>query len=719
MCNFEKLQLSRNTKEYFLKLRFYSQINKSVEIMKNLEQHDENEDMWEVLTDKIEIDDKVLEKYRVMFEDKGVKENYEVLTKCIEIEGHEVESALENINFDKATSWDYIPGEVYKLICKDGKKDRKIFKGICNNLAGLMNQLLERKGEIPEEILCARLLCLNKNPDLNGRLENIRPISILGVLVKIIESIIKARVEIISFADKIEIHNGQIGFVKGLGCDVNLIRIRQKTYEVKRLKTKDEKYIFFIDLKAAYDSVSHRKLFRKLLNKGYPENIVNTIKKLYSGARMRLNTLHQVLNINKGVMQGGILSPWLFNIYIDDLITELKQYTFEVLGYADDLALICQSPKELEDAMNVLEKWSEENEIAINKKKSGILIIDQDAGGRFEIRGYPIKLTYKYLGIKLNNSLSPKTGLFELNKRLDVYMGRNKWIIKKYFTPKSLVTLSMYYQYSRIGYGMSCFLDDHDIIDSVERYSIKYTKAILGLNNQVNSDRLRLILNRPKERYTLWVLLRKTLRKYSKHFKSEAWIFNRINFGYEEWLRKSGHAGNETKTNALVYGKYLEKLDYKSFKSLVVKVSKNQLANELGIKIGSDYYDTHSKYYFMFPDKRDGHLIRYLLDFGFYKNRFCEICKHCGQANSRKHVTNDCIAFDELRQRTRRKLQKASGVILGEDLEASILGAYFNPPNIKKVSEVLDVIKGFSIELIIEHSELEKKMMKEDKDDNE
>ncbi len=45
----------------------------------------------------------------------------------------------------------------------------------------------------------------------------------------------------------------------------------------------------------------------------------------------------------------------------------------------------------------------------------------------------------------------------------------------------------MYYQYSRIGYGMSYFLDIKKVIDDVERFSIKYTKSILGLPNQTSS----------------------------------------------------------------------------------------------------------------------------------------------------------------------------------------------------------------------------------------
>ena len=74
------------------------------------------------------------------------------------------------------------------------------------------------------------------------------------------------------------------------------------------------------------------------------------------------------------------------------------------------------------------------------------------------------------------------------------------------------------------------------IIESVERGNLSYTKSILGLNNQVNSDRLRIILNRPLDRHCLWALMRKSMRKYKNHFGEEAWIYNKVNLGYEKWL---------------------------------------------------------------------------------------------------------------------------------------------------------------------------------------
>ena len=57
------------------------------------------------------------------------------------------------------------------------------------------------------------------------------------------------------------------------------------------------------------------------------------------------------ININNGLLQGSLLSPILFNIYINDLIKDLDYIVFEILAYADDLCVLCQDKNELLNAI--------------------------------------------------------------------------------------------------------------------------------------------------------------------------------------------------------------------------------------------------------------------------------------------------------------------------------------------------------------------------------
>ena len=140
--------------------------------------------------------------------------------------------------------------------------------------------------------------------------------------------------------DKNILSKKQIGFIRGCGTELNLIRLRQRVNGLKHVnKFFDNKYVIFIDLKNAYDKVIHDKLFIKLSNYGINEEIINAIKIIYSNAKIKISSNDDYININNGVLQGSLLSPILFNIYINDLIKDLDYIAFEILAYADDLCV--------------------------------------------------------------------------------------------------------------------------------------------------------------------------------------------------------------------------------------------------------------------------------------------------------------------------------------------------------------------------------------------
>ena len=72
--------------------------------------------------------------------------------------------------------------------------------------------------------------------------------------------------------------NKQIGFIKGCGTELNLLRLKQRINDVKKERNKFNKYLVFIDLKNAYDKVIHTKLFEKLKNYRVDDKLINTIK---------------------------------------------------------------------------------------------------------------------------------------------------------------------------------------------------------------------------------------------------------------------------------------------------------------------------------------------------------------------------------------------------------------------------------------------------------
>ena len=84
-----------------------------------------------------------------------------------------------------------------------------------------------------------------------------------------------------------------------MGCEINITRLKQKAYEVIQLD-ETEKYILFIDLKNAYDNVNHKTLFDKIIKLNFPEELVNTINKIYSFAKMKIDLHQTAINVNRG-----------------------------------------------------------------------------------------------------------------------------------------------------------------------------------------------------------------------------------------------------------------------------------------------------------------------------------------------------------------------------------------------------------------------------------
>ena len=107
------------------------------------------------------------------------------------------------------------------------------------------------------------------------------------------------------------------------------------------------KVIYYIDLKNAKDSVKNRKLFEKMRKLNTNEKLTNTINKIYIFAKMKINIFQKSMNVNRGILKGRILSTMLFNIYINDLITEIDENIFEALAFAGDITVTCKNKDKL------------------------------------------------------------------------------------------------------------------------------------------------------------------------------------------------------------------------------------------------------------------------------------------------------------------------------------------------------------------------------------
>ena len=617
-----ELRVANNVKEYFLRLKFYTYINKNTDILKNLKIIKNGNEI--ITLNKEEINNEILIKYKDLLGDKGYKDIYYTINdKVITITKDDIKYAHENVVKNKAVSWDLIPGISLKNSIKPEYYD--IIKDILNRYL--------IPGVIPEEITTSRLFCLNKKANEPGNVNNLRPIAISSTILKIIESAVLTRL-LKEINDKNLINKKQIGFIRGCGTELNLLRLRQRVYDIKRTKTQYTKYLLFIDLKNAYDKVNHRRLFLKLSQLGINKEIIGTIKLLYSKAKLKISSNSENINVNNGVLQGSLISPMLFDLYINDLINELDKNSFEVLAYADDLCVLCDGRNQLINVLKIIDKWTELNDIKVNKSKSGIMILKNNIEKNDNIDGYPIINEYKYLGIIINDKMNIQKHIGNIDKKLDEYFQRNYVLNKKYFSVKSILLIFGYFHKSRLLYGLPAFIDQKSKIKRIDNIMSTNIKKLLKLPMRTNTERLKIALGLPNLNIYLIQRLIKLKIKYENIFKEKLTMYDKT---IKDILNINDISQVRTGYNYL----------YNNLKTL----GKNE---ELNINQGFIQRLKHRIYSWYVNS--DFILLKFMCHRGSFRediNKKCILCKNAD--NGIKHVINEC-----------EKLKIERNILLGE-----------------------------------------------------
>ena len=134
-----------------------------------------------------------------------------------------------------------------------------------------------------------------------------------------------------------EIPDVQAGFRKGRGTReqmANIYWIIKKTRELQK-----NIYLCFIDYAKSFDCVDHNKLWKILQEMEIPDHLTCLLRNLYAGQESTVRTGHGTtdwLQMGKGVCQGCILSPCLFNLYAEYLMRntglEEAQARIKILG---------------------------------------------------------------------------------------------------------------------------------------------------------------------------------------------------------------------------------------------------------------------------------------------------------------------------------------------------------------------------------------------------
>ena len=270
----------------------------------------------------------------------------------------------------------------------------------------------------PEAWRRAHLFPLYKKDGSHLNPGNYRNLAMMSVVAKCFETVLNNRLQ--SWAERMcSISDLQGGFRKERSTLDQIWILREIIAE--RKENGKPSYITFIDVRKAYDRVWRAGLWKKLFDKGVRGKCLDVLQEMYRNVYRAVlvnDTKTDWFNVEAGVPQGAVLSPFLYSAYIDGLHQALRDHGLGVmvhgrlvslLLYADDIVLLADSPEEMRKMHSVVDEYAKKWRFTTNHTKSNVVVIgsrkqrDEVSAQTWSLGGQTIKVVgeYKYLGTEM------------------------------------------------------------------------------------------------------------------------------------------------------------------------------------------------------------------------------------------------------------------------------------------------------------------------------
>ena len=326
---------------------------------------------------------------------------------------------------DKATGMDGLSGESLKFA-----------DPILAVLLSICFTCMFKHCYLPSSMLDSVIVPLvkNRNGDLSDK-NNHRPIALSSTISKVFENVILYRLE-----EYLWTTDNQFGFKAGHSTDLCVYALTEFIEYFKRRST--SVYVAFLDASKAFDKINHWVLFKKLINRGIPIYLVKLLCYWYQHQSMYVkwgSTMSSKFQVTNGVRQGGVLSPLLFDVYVNELSELLNKSgiggnlsgtLINHMLYADDICIVSLSSSGLQHLLNICSDYCERHDLTFNVKKSMCMYFSTSINKHC---GLPVIYLgncesqfvneVKYLGVMIHSSIKTTIDVTRQTKKF--YMQAN------------------------------------------------------------------------------------------------------------------------------------------------------------------------------------------------------------------------------------------------------------------------------------------------------
>ena len=228
-------------------------------------------------------------------------------------------------------------------------------------------------------------------------------------------------------------------------------------------------YAGFVDLSKAFERVPHDKLLLKLKKKDVPDFIVNMLSVMFMNSSVSVkygNDFSRKWKLLRGVRQGGVLSAYLFCIYLDDILENIGNLGIgcklginymNVQAYADDIVLLAPTASGLRTLLENASSLITDSDLVLNTRKTKTMVfrpknLRTNDHPTFSVFNDPIEVvdSFKYLGCTLSSKFNDCLDIDRCCKAFNKSAG---FLLRKFYYTDPNVQFFLFNSYCTSFYG--------------------------------------------------------------------------------------------------------------------------------------------------------------------------------------------------------------------------------------------------------------------------